>query len=60
LATARAGDAAVIRGSQTAKSDPDFHQRNFRDSPGGEGRQIDLEVISVEAHRHVEIKTGSA
>jgi hypothetical protein len=29
-------------------------------SPDGEGRQIDLEVISVEAHRHVEIKTGSA
>jgi len=48
-----------FRGSQTAKSRPDFHQRNFRDSTGGEGRQIDLEVISVEAHRHVEIQTGS-
>jgi hypothetical protein len=28
-------------------------------SPDGEGRQIDLEVISVEAHRHVEIKRAA-
>src|SRR5437879_3437983 len=32
----------------------DLHQRDFRDRAGGEGGEIDFEIVGVEAHRHVE------
>ena len=32
----------------------DLHERNARHAAGREGGEIDLEIIGVEAHRHVE------
>ena len=36
----------------------DFDDRDFRNRAGLEGLHVDLQVIRVEAHRHIEEKTG--